>query len=355
MDLAKIDKNFEVKTNINKDDIVFYNADELPFRVYGVFKENGKYRRMPEEVAKRVNEGVNVLHTHTTGGRVRFVTDSEYVAIYAKISGVEARAHFAMTGLTGFDLYVGNAYENTFIPPFDMSNGFEGIREFGNREMREITINFPLYSNVEELYIGLQEDAEVKEGKPYVNEKPIVYYGSSITQGGCASRPGMSYQNIVSRVLNCDFVNLGFSGSARAEDAMIEYIKNLDMSVFVCDYDHNAPSTEHLEKTHQKMFKTVREAHPHIPVIIMPRPKHRLDEDEEARFAIIKKTYEEAKALGDKNVYLIDGKMLTELCGDEGTVDGIHPTDLGFVSIAKALCNCMESIIEGKDKTHERI
>ncbi len=344
MDLTKIDKNFEVKTDINKDDIVFYNVDELPFRVYGVFKENGKYRRMPEKIAERVNEGVKILHTHTAGGRVRFVTDSEYVAIYAKISGVEARAHFAMTGLTGFDLYVGNAYENTFIPPFDMSNGFEGIREFENREMREITINFPLYSNVMELYIGLQKEAQIKEGKPYVNKKPVVYYGSSITQGGCASRPGMSYQSIVSRAFNFDFVNLGFSGSARAEDAMIEYIKNLDMSVFVCDYDHNAPSTEYLEKTHSKLFKAVRESHPDIPVIIMSRPKYYLDKDETARFEIIKKTFEDAKVSGDKNVYLIDGKMLTEQCKDEGTVDGVHPTDLGFMSIAKALCGCFEII-----------
>lgn len=345
MDLAKIDKNFEVKTTIDKDDIVFYSVEELPFRVYGVFKENGKYRRMPKEIAEMVNEGVSVLHTHTAGGRVRFATDSEYVAIYAKISDVEARAHFAMTGLTGFDLYVGNTYENTFIPPFNMENGFEGIREFGNREMREVTINFPLYSNVEELFIGLQKDGRIKEGKPYVNEKPIVYYGSSITQGGCASRPGMSYQSIVSRGLNYDFVNLGFSGSARAEDTMIEYIKNLDMSVFVCDYDHNAPSTEHLENTHSKLFKAVREVHPNIPVIIMSRPKYYLDKDETARFEIIKKTYEDAKASGDENVYLIDGKMLTEQCKDEGTVDGVHPTDLGFMSIAKALCRCFERIM----------
>ncbi len=343
-DISKIDSNFAIKTKIEKEDIKFYSIDEFPFKVYGVFRENGKYRRMPEVVAKSVSEGVYVLHSNTAGGRVRFATDSPYIAIYTKMDGLYKMPHFALTGSIGFDLYVDNYYAKTFVPPFDIVDGYESIFEFGKKEQREITINFPLYSNVSEIYIGLQEKSLLAEATPYKNSRPIVYYGSSITQGGCASRPGMSYQAIVSRTFNYDYINLGFSGNARAEDEMIEYIKNLNMSVFVYDYDYNAPSVQHLEKTHEKMFKAIREKNPLLPVIMMSRPKHFLTEEEKMRRTIIETTYLNALSEGDKNVYFIDGEALTALCVDSGTVDNCHPTDFGFASMAKALSKVLEKI-----------
>lgn len=343
-DIAKIDKNFEVKTKIEKGDIKFYNAEEEPFKIYGIFRENGKFRRMPEAVAKTVSEGVYWLHSNTAGGRVRFVTDSTYIAINTEMDGLGKMPHFPFTGSIGFDLYVKQDYAHVFVPPCDVEDGFEHVVDFPTKELREITINFPLYSNVKALYIGLQESAAVKEASPYKNAKPIVYYGSSITQGGCASRPGMSYQNIVSRRFNCDYINLGFSGNAKAEDEMIEYIKKLDMSLFVYDYDHNAPTSEHLRNTHEKMFRAIRKEHPELPVIMMSRPKFYLSEEEELRRSIIETTYKNAVEAGDKNVYFIDGKALTVLCGNEGTVDGSHPTDFGFASMAKAVGDVIEEI-----------
>jgi len=336
-DISKVDANFEIKTQFHKKDIKFYKIDEAPFKIHGIFRENGKYRRMPESVAKRVSEGVYALHSNTAGGRVRFVTDSHYVAIHAQMDGLSKMPHFALTGSVGFDLYADNQYVKSFVPPFDIENEYEGIIEFDKSTQRQIMINFPLYSNVKELYIGLQDDASLGEAKPYKNKKPVIYYGSSITQGGCASRPGMSYQAIVSRIFDYDYINLGFSGNAKAEDEMIEYIKSLDMSVFVYDYDHNAPSIEYLEKTHEKMFKAIREKNPLLPVIMMSRPKHFLTDEERMRRNIIETTYRNAISDGDKNVYFIDGEALTELCGDSGTVDNCHPTDFGFASMAKAL------------------
>ena len=119
----------------------------------------------------------------------------------------------------------------------------------------------------------------------------------------------------------------------------------MDMSAFVYDYDHNAPDTAHLEATHEKMFKKIRAAHPNLPIIIMPRPKFRLSRDEQTRFEIIKKTYRNAINAGDKNVYLLTGKELMEIAGDEGTVDDCHPTDFGFASIAKAVGDLLEKIL----------
>ena len=190
-DLQNIDKNFKVNSNINKSDIKFISVEEEPIKVYGVFKENGKFRRIPEQVAKSVSEGVYALHSNTAGGRARFKTNSRYVAIHVIMKdGLTRTPHFALTGSAGFDLYSENIYMGTYYPPLDSVDGYEGIVEFENNDLRDITINFPLYSNVNELYIGIQNDADVLESAPYKNDKPVVYYGSSITQGGCASRPG---------------------------------------------------------------------------------------------------------------------------------------------------------------------
>jgi len=344
LDISKVDANFKVETRIDKDDIRFHKIDEPPFKIYGVFKENGKYRRIPESVAKTVSEGVYRLHSNAAGGRVRFVTDSAYIAINAVYDGVGKMAHFPFAGSIGFDMYADNRYVKTFVPPVDVEDGYEAIFEFDKKAQREIQINFPLYSNVKELYIGLQQDCVIEEAKPYKNAKPIVYYGSSITQGGCASRPGMSYQAIVSRTFDYDYINLGFSGNAKAEDEIIEYIKNLDMSLFVYDYDHNAPTAEHLRNTHEKMFKAIREKHPLLPIIMMSRPKLYLNDDDKIRRSIIETTYNNALSQGDKNVYFLDGEALTELCKDSGTVDNCHPTDFGFASMANALIKVMADI-----------
>lgn len=349
-DISKLDINFAVNTNIEKDDIKFYDVDDSPFKVYGIFRENGKYRRMPETIAKNVSEGVYGLHSNTAGGRVRFVTDSSYVAIYAEMENLCKMAHFPFAGSIGFDMYEktddGDVYIHTFMPSVDIVDGYESLKELGDKKMRELTINFPLYSDVKHLYIGLEDGSTLDAAPEYKITKPVVYYGSSITQGGCASRPGNAYEAILTRRFDCDHINLGFSGSARAEDVMIDYLKNLDMSIFVLDYDHNAPTPDHLRNTHEKLFKAVRECHPELPVIMMTRPKYYLTPEEEERRTIVETTYNNAINAGDKNVYFIDGKMLTgEDIRESGTVDNCHPTDLGFFAMARAVSDVMAKIL----------
>ena len=338
-----VDKNFKIDTKIQKDDIRFYDAKGLD--VFGVFYENGMYRRLPEEVAKSVSEWVHHLHTNTAGGRVRFKTDSPYVAISAKMCGLGKMPHFALSGSCGFDLYVDDRYYATFMPPFDITDGYESVIDLRHKGMHDITINFPLYSNVNELYIGLNDKASIERPTPYKYGKPVVYYGSSITQGGCASRPGNAYEAIISQRLKVDHINLGFSGSAKAEEEISSYICSLDMCAFVYDYDHNAPTLEHLESTHEKMFKKIRLKFPNLPIIMMSRPKCNLTDDEKKRLEIIEKTYENAISSGDKNVYLIKGAELISLCGDEGTVDSCHPNDWGFASMAKAVGDVLSTIL----------
>ena len=347
--ISDIDENFKVKILGDRQDAVYLNANSEAFEINGVFFENGKYRRMPESVAKKVSEGVFWLHTHTAGGRLRFKTDSEYISVFAKYGNIGKMPHFALTGSAGFDLYekIENEqrYVCSFIPEFEVFDTISGVMDFGSAEMREFTLNFPLYSEITELVIGLQNQAVVEPPTPYKYNKPIVFYGSSITQGGCASRAGTSYEGFISREFDTDFINLGFSGNAKGEDAMAEYISSLDMSVFVYDYDHNAPNVKHLFETHEKMFKRIREANPSLPIIIMSRPVFNPSAEEEARLEIIKKTYNNAVNQGDKNLYLLTGKELMAVAENEGTVDGCHPTDFGFYSMAKALGDLLCKIL----------
>ena len=335
--VSEKDKNFVVKTDIDRKDIKFYEIDASPFSLHGIFKENGKYRRMPELSAKGVSEGVYSLHTATAGGRVRFKTDSPYIAIHAEMHDVSKIPHMALTGTAGFDLYVNNLFFKAFTPPYDIENMYEGVIDLMGEGEKEIIINFPLYSGVKDLYVGLAETASLKEAKPYKIEKPVVFYGSSITQGACATRPGAAYPAILSRKFDFDYINLGFSGNARAEDAITDYIDGIDMSVFVLDYDHNSPSPEDLEITQRKMYSQIRKNHPLIPIIMMSRPNYMLNDDDKKRRDVVEKSYLDARASGDKNVYFFDGAKLTELSVDSGSADSVHPNDFGFASMAKAL------------------
>lgn len=346
MKITEIDKNFMVVSDIGKDDVVFYDILEEPFKVYGVFFENGMFRRMNEAVAKTVSPNVYALHANTAGGRVKFVTDSPYVAVSTKEGEICRMSHFALTATAGFDMYDEDGYVSTFMPPYDIEEGYKSVFDFADVKLREVTINFPLYSNVYDIKIGLKAGSKVLPASGYKNEKPIVFYGSSITQGGCASRPGNSYQAIISRKQNLDYINLGFSGSACAEDEIAEYIANLDMSIFVYDYDYNAPSVEHLINTHEKMFKTVREKHPELPIIMLTRPGVSPNMEEvEIRRNIVCTTYENAVKNGDKNVHFISGEEIFKYRDkDMITCDGVHPNDFGFWCMSEVIGKKIEEI-----------
>ncbi|MBQ6703111.1 MAG: hypothetical protein IJN17_09190 [Clostridia bacterium] len=352
-DIAKIDKNLEVKTTLELDDVVFYDVKKAPFDLYGLYLgELDVFKRMPESVANSVSTGVASLNFNTAGGRVRFSTDSDYIAIKCVLPMVRNFSHMPRTGSTGFDLYEVEdgtcTYVKTFVPPKDVTDGYESLARLPDKRMRSFEINFPLYNRVDELYIGLREGSRIDHGDRYKYDKPVLYYGSSITQGGCASKPSNSYQSIISHDLDCDHINLGFSGSAKGEKEIVDYLASLDASVFVCDYDYNAPNAEHLKATHLPLYLAYREKNPDTPIIFVSGVKviYR-NEDLIKRRKIVFDTYMYAKEHGDDLVSFIDGHAIFGgRYGNVYTVDDAHPNDAGFLRMADVIGREVEIMLK---------
>lgn len=353
MDISKIDKNLKVETEIKKDNLVWLDASSSPFKVYGAYTCN-PYTRLDKDIANNTNNGVAGLNYQTAGVRVRFRTNSPFIAIKAEWDAQTKFPHMPATGVCGFDLYRYSDgvqhYVKTFAPPVNAPNGYESIVDLPNI-MTDFVLNFPLYNSVDRLLIGVSEDCLFEEPAEYINEKPIIFYGSSITQGGCASRPGNCYQNLLSQKLNFDYINLGFSGSGRAEDIIAEYMADLDMSIFVSDYDHNAPDIEHLKNTHYKLYETIRKKHPDIPYIMISLPDIDIvpylpaKKIASHRRTVIMESYIKALKNGDNNVYFVDGASLFADNYDSCTVDGCHPNDLGFYFFSKMLYPVIKKLL----------
>lgn len=342
---ASIDKNFDIPSVINKDGLTFYDACEL--RVYGVEFTDGKFRRMKEEDAAAIGENILAISSETAGGRVKFATDSKRIAIFAEYASIAKVPNYSLSATMGFDIYSGERFVGVFVPPLDAKSSYESVIELSGADgsMQEYTINFPISSEVTRLLIGISNTSKILPGKEYKNETPIVFYGSSTTQGACASHPGNAYPSILSRALDTNVTNLAFWGNAKGEVAMAEYIAGLDMSAIVLDYDYNAPSAEHLSVTHEPMFKIVREKKPDLPIIILSAPKPYPTKEDFERIEVIKKTYENAVNRGDKHVYFLSGSEILAPVGNLALADNIHPGDVGFFAISNALAPILKNYL----------
>lgn len=352
--IEDIDKNFRIQ-QADEDGLVYRNCMDDAFTLYGFSSpyETGVFTRLPLSFSEceDVSIGVRRLMLHTSGGRVRFRTNSKVIAIRAELGDSSIMYHMPATASHGFDLYAApadNPRELSFkktlasiVMPYNISH------EFDDHSLREITINFPMYNGVKSLYIGLEENCILEKPLPYTIEKPVVYYGSSITQGACASNPGTNYPALLSRWLDADFINLGFSGNDKGEEALAHHIASLDMSVFVYGYGHNTPSIEHYEKTYYPFYEIIRKKHPDLPIIMLsppicPQLKNKQQIERYTKInEIVINSFEKAKKNGD-DVYFIDGFKLLE--NPESTVDTTHPTDLGFFEMATKIYPVLQEI-----------
>ena len=354
MKIEKIDKNFSLREQAHiEGDRAQYNLPHSAFSLYGIFYDEKEKRfvRMDLSIADSVSEGVGTLSRHTAGGRLRFATDSSVLQLTVKYDFLWLMSHMPLTGSSGFSLFEetenGEVFIKNLAPISSDAKGFTAEIALKGDKVREYILYFPLYNDVKSLTISLDKNAQVKNGKKYREELPILYYGSSITQGGCASRPDHAYQAMIAKRNNIDFINLGFSGSAKGEDIMVDYLAGIECGLFVCDYDHNAPTAAHLKNTHYRLYKRYREKRPSTPILFITRPDITGDVEGEDRWRIVYNTYKTAKRKGDKNVYFLSGKSFYGKKNRwDFAVDGCHPTDLGFSKMAEKIYKKMIAIDE---------
>ena len=337
--LPQADKNPAVE-KFDGTDVVWRDALKAPFALEGFpfVKEGAPLRRIPDTIKPEdISGGVFSLAWHTAGGVVRFRTDSPVIVLKAALKTPKTNlGHMPSTGVSGFDVFADkDRYVKTVNPMHYRAEAPTPVVEKiyrGAKAMRDYTVYLPLYNGVNYLQIGVSPDAKFETPTPHKIKKPIVFYGSSITQGACASRTSNCYTAMLCRAVDAPMINLGFSGNAKGEPKMAELISGLDMSVFVYDYDHNAPDAVHLKKTHEPFFKIIRAAHPELPIIMISRFYGATDE----RTSAIRQTYENAVKNGDKKVWFIDGRdLVKDVDSSYITVDGCHPNDIGFYHMYK--------------------
>lgn len=349
MRIDEIDVNFQSKP-LEEDGMLFYDVKKGgPFHVYGlkVFETDGLFERVPNEIAATISPQMEDLSRHTSGGRVRFRTNSFSLGVkYRGTPAVMPHATPLMVG--GFDVYCGKTFVSSVMPQPVFGGEYScRVPLLQDGKLHDYTVNFPLYGGVQELVLGIEKGAKVRPAKPYSMEKPVVFYGHSITQGGCASRAGTCYQAYISRELNCDFYNFGFSGNAKGDLEIARYIAKIDAALFLYEYDGNAPDADFLQRTHEPFYKLYRELCPDTPVLFTSRTwRMRETEEGERRNQIVRTTFEHALARGEKVGFVDGSTVYPPAIAAQCTVDGVHPNDLGFYCMAKKYLPAIRKLLK---------
>lgn len=362
MSISKIDDNLSSR-NVQESDITWLNSRESIFSVHGVFyNEREKlYMRIPKDVALSIKEGIFNLSCMCSGGRIRFLTDSPYVAIKGALPAFKPAPHMSITASHGFSLYVNGKFAHRYSPTFDnFTSGADFSTPLKSRiyfaESKELfgsdgslklcEIYMPLYGGVSELYIGVKSGAKVLTAPDYKIKKPIVFYGSSITQGACVSRPGNDYVSILARRLNCDYINLGFSGNGNAEAQIIDYMTTIDASLYAYDYNLYDDRPKRILPPHYSIYERIRKARPNVPILLYDKPFYEYDTTYERRRDLIRSTYDLGCADKDNLLGVVE---TTELFGsnerDCCAADPSHPNDLGAMRMADAMYPIVKELI----------
>ena len=357
---AKFDPAMAVP-NKSQEGLKFIPFDTPPIRLTGfVFHEPGKtLRRFP--LTQDLPHGVEVQAYHTSGGRLDFRSNTRRLWIRVKLHESSHADHMPDTGGCGFDLYIGEPGKAAMLGGSRSKAGSDeytsALHTFElSGKMENYTINMPLYSGVLSLEIGIDEDAQILPPAPFASEQPIIVYGTSITQGGCASRPGMAYTAILSRYFNQPVLNYGFSGSGRGEPVVAEYLTKIENpAAFILDYEPNAQA-EGIRETLETFISILRKKNPETPILVMSSVRMNREipisgspeiqaPKQAASVRFQQGLIRRLRKAGDKNLYFINGGKISGKDWHEFSVDGIHQTDLGFYFIAKGLKKVLKKIL----------
>lgn len=310
------------------------------------FGDTEKYfDRLPNRAKGVVRPAVWNLSRHSAGMMVRFRTDARAIqADYSVTSKTLAMPHMPATGVSGLDLYgkdesgiwkwIAVCKPTTQQTRTTLVNGLrEGTRDYA--------VYLPLYNGTESLQIGVDPTSTFEPIAPRT-EKPIVFYGTSITHGACASRPGMPHPAILGRRLDRPVINLGFSGNGKLEKEVAEFLVELDPCVYVLDCLPNMVASEIQQRT-EPMVRQLRAAHPGVPIMLVEDRTYSaswvLDSQQKRNRSsreAFKAAYQRMLDAGVEKLFYVDGESLLAENRDD-TTDGSHPSDLGFFNQANAL------------------
>jgi len=314
------------------------------------------YDRLPAKA--HVNGGVNHMKHFTAGEQVRFATDAKKLTFRWKPYSKElAGSNFSSQGRSGIDVYRYDAKRERW---FHVASGApQSFEKGGSLDVDWIPgeaclVNLPLYNGVTEFKLGIAPNACVTPPPPRKSgvTKPVVFYGTSITHGGCVSRPGMAFVNRVGRDLDVPVVNLGFSGCGHMEMEMTEHLSRIDASCYVLDCLWNMWGGE-IERNYEPFIRKLRELKPNVPIVMAERcdMRYRADGTGDPNFvkdhAFVRALYEKLLKEGWKNlVYLPSSKQ--QYVGDgDGTVDTCHPNDYGMMQMAKGFGDAVAEALVG--------
>ncbi len=288
------------------------------------------YSRLAKKYQGQVTGGVWTNSVSAAGVALRFVTNSPDISV--KWGDVkDPMSHMPWTGTSGVDLY---ALENNkwVFRGIGMPSGVqnEKVLQTGKAmTATEYLLFLPLYSKVDKVEIGIGQTANIAAGtNRYVNNLPIVYYGTSITQGGCASRPGMAHTSILRRWLDHPSINLGFSGSGKCELIMADVLAEISAAIYVVETVANMDAAMVTSRA-VPFITALRSKQPDTTILMVESPNAKNND----RNIEWRKAFEQMTADGmTKLHYLTNNEMYNTR--EEATVDGTHPTDLGFYQIA---------------------
>jgi hypothetical protein len=324
-----------------ENELVWYDGERLGVEGRGWDDTESYYDRFPAKAQQTVREAVWNLSRHSAGMVIRFNTDAKQLRVrWTLINASLSLPHMPATGVSGVDVYGKRGDRWLFI-----SNGRPAAvtneTTFYVAGSDELLLYLPLYNGVKSLEIGIPSENTITSIAPLA-AKPIVIYGTSITQGACASRPGMACTNIIGRRLNVPIVNLGFSGNGRMEPEVADLLTELDPSIFVLDAIANMTS-DMVEERAEIFIRKVRAAHPDTPIVLADRTSVR-DVSPTPVGKTMFEVFERLQAEGMEGLHFLPSKgMLGE--DTEGTVDGGHPNDLGMMRQAAVFTAFLQPLL----------
>ncbi|HET6883274.1 MAG TPA: SGNH/GDSL hydrolase family protein, partial [Pirellulales bacterium] len=336
--------------------VLWYDLTELGIEGKGWADTKAVYDRLPAKAENMVRGPVWNLSRQSAGLCTRFVTEAPTISVRWSLSSANlAMPHMAATGVSGVDLYVKTEQGWRWLAcgfPKAQTNEAVLVQSLPAAE-REYLLYMPLYNGVTKVEIGIPKEHALGKAspRPEGSSKPIVFYGTSITQGGCASRPGMVHTAILGRRFDWPVINLGFSGNGKMEPELATLLAELDPAVYVLDCLPNMTPQEVNERV-EPFVRTLRAAHPSTPIVLVEDRNYTdgflvasKQERNEASHAALRAAFDRLVADGIKGLYYLPGK---DLLGDDGeaTVDSSHPTDLGFLRQASAFHSVLEQALE---------